>query len=64
LSPELASLKTLLEIIAEDTVDIKSLPETFPKQIAGMLSNSQAVFAEVQRLAEKYSGLRVIRGSK
>jgi hypothetical protein len=63
-SRELASLKTLLELIAEDTGDVKALPETFRKQIAGILTNCQVVLMEVQRLVEKYSGPGIIKGSK
>jgi hypothetical protein len=64
ISRELASLTTLLELIAEDTADINALPETLRKQIARILSNCQVLLLEIQRLVEKYSGSGVINGSK
>ena len=64
ISRELASLTTLLELIAEDTEDVNVLPETLRKQIAGILSNCQIVLVAVQRLVERYSGSGVIRASK
>ena len=64
ISRELASLTTLLELIAEDTEDVDGLPETLRKQITGILSKCQIVLVEVQRLAEKFSKSGIINGSK
>ncbi|KAF1843524.1 uncharacterized protein K460DRAFT_146662 [Cucurbitaria berberidis CBS 394.84] len=64
ISRELASLKTLLELIAEDAEDINTFPETLRKHIAGILANCELVLIEVQRLVEKYAEPGVIKGSK
>ncbi|CAO2652988.1 Nn.00g023990.m01.CDS01 [Neocucurbitaria sp. VM-36] len=63
-SRELASLKTLLELIAEDAADVGTFPDTLRKHISGILSNCGLVLVEVQRLIDKYHGPGVIKGSK
>ncbi|KAH7379605.1 hypothetical protein BKA66DRAFT_571419 [Pyrenochaeta sp. MPI-SDFR-AT-0127] len=63
-SRELASLKTLLELIAEDAEDVDTFPETLRKHITGILANCELVLVEVQRLVEKYAGPGIIKGSK
>lgn len=63
-SRELASLKTLLELIAEDAKDAETFPNTLRKHIAGILSNCELVLVEVQRLVEKYDKPGVIKASK
>lgn len=64
LSRELASLKTLLELIAEDAEDAEHFPENLRKQITGILSNCELVLTEVQRLVDKHSGAGLVQGSK
>lgn len=63
-SRELASLNTLLELIAEDAKDVNAFPETLRKHIANILTNCELVLIEVQRLVEKYDGPGIIKGSK
>jgi uncharacterized protein YoxC len=53
-SRELASLKTLLELITEDAKDVETFPETLRKHISGILANCELVLVEVQRLIVKY----------
>jgi hypothetical protein len=64
ISRELASLATLLELIAEDTENVNALPETLRKQIAAILSNCQLVLLEVERLVKNCNGPGLIKGSK
>jgi hypothetical protein len=53
-SRELASLTTLLELIAEDAKDVKAFPDTLRRHIAGILANCELVLLEIRRLIEKY----------
>jgi hypothetical protein len=63
-SRELASLTTILELLAEDAKDIKNFPETLRKHITGIVANCELVLVEVQRLITKYDKPGVIAGSK
>jgi hypothetical protein len=63
-SRELASLKTLLELIAEDAKDVESFPDTLRPHVAGILSNCELVLVELQRLVAKYDKPGVIKASK
>ena len=63
-SRELASLTTLLELIAEDAEDIENLPKPLRKHIAGILTNCELVLVEVQRLIAKYDQPGIVKGSK
>jgi hypothetical protein len=63
-SRELASLKTLLELIIEDAKDVKAFPDTLRKHISGILANCELVLVEVQRLIVKHDEQSVISNSK
>jgi hypothetical protein len=63
-SRELASLTTLLGILAEDAKDIDNFPDTLRKHITGILANCELVLVEVQRLVAKYDKPGVVAGSK
>ncbi|KAF2824564.1 hypothetical protein CC86DRAFT_468651 [Ophiobolus disseminans] len=63
-SRELASLTTLLELLAEDAKDINNFPETLRKHITGILANCELVLIEVQRVIAKYDKPGVVTGSK
>ena len=63
-SRELASLKTLLELLAEDAEDTENFPESLCKHITGILSNCELVLVEIQRVIDKYSGAGVVKGTK
>lgn len=64
ISRELGSLKTLLELLAEDAQDADNFPETLGKHIAGILSNCDLVLVEVQRLVDKYNKPGVAKAAK
>jgi hypothetical protein len=63
-SRELASLTTILELLAEDAKDIDNFPETLRKNITGILSNCEHVLVELQRLVTKYDKSGIIAGTK
>jgi hypothetical protein len=63
-SRELASLKTLLELITEDAKDVETFPDTLRRHIFDILANCELVLVEVQRLVVKYDKQSAISSSK
>jgi hypothetical protein len=63
-SRELASLTTILELLAEDAKDTENFPDTLRKHITGILTNCELVMVEVQRLITKYDKPGIIASSK
>jgi hypothetical protein len=57
-SRELLSLKTVLELLADDFAEPagKSFPETLRKQITGIVSNCSGVVIEIEHTLKKHEG--------
>jgi hypothetical protein len=57
-SRELLSLKTVLELLAEDVANPtgKGFPETLQKQISGIVTNCSGVVAEIEQTLKKQEG--------
>jgi hypothetical protein len=60
-SRELLSLKTVLELLADDVAgpNNESFPETLKKQIAGIVTNCSGVVAEIEQTLNKHEGARL-----
>jgi hypothetical protein len=60
-SRELQSLKTILEILAEDAKDINkgSFPESLQKQISGIVTNCGNVVVQIETCLESHVGTRL-----
>jgi len=57
-SRELLSLKTVLELLADDVAEPagKGFPETLKKQITGIVSNRSGVIIEIEQTLKKHEG--------
>lgn len=57
-SRELLSLKTVLELLAEDAADSarESFPQTLQKQITGIISNCTGVVVDIEETLKKHEG--------
>jgi hypothetical protein len=57
-SRELLSLKTVLELLADDVTDStnESFPQTLQKQIAGIVTNCTEVVGDIERTLTKHEG--------
>ncbi|KAH6666664.1 hypothetical protein B0J14DRAFT_196824 [Halenospora varia] len=54
-SRELASLKTVLEILSEDAETGKGFPISLVKQISGILENCGGVLEHIEKSLQKYT---------
>lgn len=61
---ELASLKTLLELLAEDAKDVNAFPNALRKQIAGIVVNCELVLSEIKKVLQKYEDAGVASAAK
>jgi hypothetical protein len=59
---ELVSLKTILEMLAEDTAEThsKNLPDSLTKQIRGILGGCDGVVVQITETISKYSGKSIL----
>lgn len=55
ISRELHSLKTVLEMLSEDTRGQEVLPTSLGRQITATLTNCSVVVNEIEVMLEKYS---------
>lgn len=57
-SRELISLKTILELLADDVNDSsnESIPQTLQKQIAGIVTNCTGVVVDIEKTLKKHEG--------
>lgn len=64
-SRELQSLKTLLELLADDAGNPSSgtFPETLKRQIAGITTNCEGVVSEIEKTLEKHQGTKLSKGA-
>lgn len=55
---ELQSLKTLLELLVEDSFNPTNIifPETLKKQISGITTSCESVVGEIEKAPEKHEG--------
>jgi phage tail tape-measure protein len=60
-SRELLSLKTVLELLADDVAspNNESFPETLKKQIAGIVTNCSRVVTEIEQTLNKHEDARL-----
>jgi hypothetical protein len=65
-SRELLSLKTVLELLADDaaTATNGSLPDTLRRQIAGIVTNCTGVVVEIEEALKKYEGTRLAKAAR
>lgn len=63
---ELLSIKTVLEILADDAKDPaqNNFPPTLGRQVTGILANCNDVVAQIERLLSSYQGSRLTKGTK
>lgn len=60
ISRELLSLKTVLELLAEDTQGKpRAIPQTLEKQIASIISNCDGVLQDIERALQKYGKVKL-----
>jgi hypothetical protein len=64
ISRELTSLKTLLELLEEDSKDDSAIPETLRNNISGIVSNCFAVLAEIEALLKRHETPRIVNAAK
>ena len=65
-SRELLSLKTVLELLADDADDSssRSIPQTLQNQIAGIVRNCTGVVVDIEQTLKKHEGGKVIKAAK
>ena len=65
-SRELLSLKTVLELLAEDIGDSssRSIPQTLQNQIAGIVRNCTGVVVDIEQTLKKHEGGKVNKAAK
>ena len=65
-SRELLSLKTVLELLADDVDDSssRSIPQTLQNQIAGIVRNCTGVVVDIEQTLKKHEGGKVIKAAK
>jgi len=65
-SRELLSLKTVLELLADDIDDSssRSIPQTLQNQIAGIVRNCTGVVVDIEQTLKKHEGGKVNRAAK
>jgi hypothetical protein len=65
-SRELLSLKTVLELLADDVDDSssRSIPQTLQNQIAGIVRNCTGVVVDIEQTLKKHEGGKVIKVAK
>jgi hypothetical protein len=56
ISRELASLKTVLEILSEDAKTEKAFPDSLVPHISGILKNCGVVLEQIEALIRKHAG--------
>lgn len=66
ISRELSSLKTILELLAEDVNDstTQSIPQTLQKQITGIITNCTGVVVDIEKTLAKHEGGRTNKAAK
>jgi hypothetical protein len=64
-SRELISLKTILELLADDVNDSssESIPQTLQKQIAGIVTNCTGVVVDIEKKLKKFEGGKVSKAA-
>lgn len=65
-SRELLSLKTVLELLADDVNDStgQSIPQTLQKQIAGIVTNCTGVVVDIEDTLKKHDGGKLSQAAK
>jgi hypothetical protein len=65
-SRELISLKTILELLADDVNDSSNepIPQTLQKQIVGIVANCTGVVVDIEKTLKKHEGGKVTSGKK
>jgi hypothetical protein len=65
ISRELLSLKTVLELLAEDVAEsnVGSFPETLRQQIIGIVTNCKGVVAEIETTFAKHEGPKISKAA-
>ena len=65
-SRELLSLKTVLELLADDVNDSssQSIPQTLQKQIAGIVTNCTGVVEEIEKTLKKHDGGKLTKSAQ
>lgn len=65
-SRELTSLKTILELLADDVNDSTTqlVPQTLQKQIAGIVTNCTSVVVDIEQTLEKHEGGKLNKAAK
>jgi hypothetical protein len=65
-SRDLLSLKTVLELLAEDASDSNDtvFPETLRKQVTGIIANCTGVLEQIEEVLKKHSGNRIDKAAK
>ncbi|PVH69029.1 hypothetical protein DL98DRAFT_186622 [Cadophora sp. DSE1049] len=65
-SRELLSLKTVLELLADDVTDSpnEALPQTLQKQIAGIITNCTGVVVDIEETIKKHEGRKVTKAAQ
>lgn len=66
ISRELSSIKTILELLAEDFNDssTQSIPQTLQKQITGIVTNCTGVVVDIEKTLVKHGGGRMNKAAK
>ena len=66
ISRELSSIKTILELLAEDFNDSSthSIPQTLQKQITGIVTNCTGVVVDIEKTLVKHGGGRMNKAAK
>src|ERR1700733_12013110 len=65
-SRELLSLKTILELLANDVNDstTQSVPQTLQKQISGIVTNCTGVVVDIEQTLKKHEGGKLNKATK
>jgi hypothetical protein len=63
-SRELLSLRTVLELLADDVADPSKFPDSLKKQITGIVTNCEGVVVQIEQTLAKHDGARLSKAAQ
>jgi hypothetical protein len=63
-SRELLSLRTVLELLADDVADPSKFPDSLKKQITGIVTNCEGVVVQIEQALAKHDGSRLSKAAQ
>jgi hypothetical protein len=63
-SRELLSLRTVLELLADDVADPRKFPDSLKKQITGIVTKCEGVVVQIEQTLAKHGGSRLSKAAQ